>query len=77
MKKDFIAGACRVCPHSRMVGGEPPNFRAALCLFHVDNAQATPGKTLSEVRATIHVDPLDELEACPDLPRAARFGGAV
>lgn len=77
MKNEFIMGVCRLCPHARLVGGAPPNWRKMTCHYHVDNAEATSGRTVKEVRAEIQIHDLREMEECPDKPRAARAAGAA
>lgn len=77
MEAKFILAVCKNCPHARLVGGEPPNWRKQTCHYHVDNAEATAGKTVKEVRSTIEIQDLRDLEECPDKPRAARHSGAI
>jgi hypothetical protein len=64
----FIEGACRKCPHVRLVGGEPPDWRVQLCLYHIDQARGPE-------RGSISVEELRSLDVCPDTARAARFAG--
>lgn len=68
MDSVYVTGVCRRCPHSRFVGGEPPNWRVQLCLWRVDQASG-------QERGSISVDDLRTLEVCPDTARAARFAG--
>lgn len=64
----FISGVCRRCPHSRFVGGEPPNWRVQLCLYKGD-------LSTGDERRSTSVDDLRSLETCPDKARAARYAG--
>lgn len=77
MESKFILAVCKPCPHSRLVGGQPPNWTGQWCLYKIDNAAPTPGRKLSEVRAAIEAEDLRTLHECPDEPRRIRAAGGA
>jgi hypothetical protein len=70
MERALIGLLCIGGPHSRFVGGEPPNWRVQVCLFHVDHAD-------KHERRRTEAHDLRELAQCPDEPRRARLTGAA
>lgn len=70
MNRAFVLAVCRSCPHVRLVGGEPPDWRVQVCLHAVDHADR-------HQRAKTDAHDLRTLDACPDPVRAARGEGAI
>lgn len=68
MEKVMIQVLCFSCPHARLVGGVPPNYRVQICCWARDNAEGPK-------RARTETPDIRNLEQCPDQARVARVLG--